>query len=149
MLRKIHNPIERFEHWDNIRNLLEKTRSVIEDELDFCFVPLGYRADRDADNIKALFEALDALCDAVNKHCNELDHEADTYENAYTLFEAWELGLCPKFMLQCIKSFRTIRDAGDSRTWQEISSFRQDKCISWQDTENAVMAWRTSRKKAG
>lgn len=92
--------------------------------------------DKDAPLMTRIFTVLDKAYEELNERCKELDaEEAERYE-AYEMFFAWELGLCPYVM----REHRRKRTpyVWNSLKWEAIAGFLKGTGMSRERTEEAV-----------
>lgn len=95
--------------------------------------------DKDAPLMARIFHALDKAYEELNARCKELDAEEDARKEAYEMFYAWDLGLCPCVM-------REYRQKGtpyvwNSLNWEDIAVFLRGAGMSREDTEQAVQEY--------
>lgn len=92
--------------------------------------------DIDAPLITEIFYALASKYDDLEKRCRELNEEEARRDEAYEMFYAWELGLCPYVM-------REHRREGtpyvrNSLNWEDIAKFLNSTGMSREDTAHAI-----------
>ena len=136
----------RVKYWEDWTERLTSLRNEVELAIED-FAPYGKRADKDAPAVTALFDMLGTVSSFSAEREDEAHAEEERMYDAWDMFRAWELGLCPKAMKACQKDYGYVYDAGNSDNWEEISSYLQDEEMSEGDTLQAVTTWQAQRYK--
>ena len=139
---------------------IQELRREIEDGFESVFAPYDSRNyeegcpntheydDKDAEFVEKLLGVLEEAEQLITMRCLEACREECRREDALMFYWAWEVGLCPAVMNEYSRTNRYVGEAGDSRTWSEISSYRKTQGISRQGTLKAVEDWQASVRSA-
>ncbi len=109
-----------------------------------------YEADDDTVFMLKLSEMLNDVCEFVKSHISVLGHRVDIEEDIRAhleqAFEAWKRGLCPVLMRSVQRYVKPPKyDAWG--TYDEVAAFLKAQNISYDDTLNAINAWKLSCSK--
>lgn len=93
---------------------------------------------------------LNEICDFLKSHISVLERRVDIEEeilaNQEQAFEAWKRGLCPVLMRSVQRYVKPPKyDAWG--TYDEVAAFLKAQNISYDDTLNAINAWKLSCSK--
>ena len=154
MITRLSIP-ERAEIMREYRDKLLDLSCEISDELFVKFTPFdrrnyesgGYTAedvcnhskpydDKDAPLMTRIFDVLDKAYEELNERCKELDAEEDARYEAYEMFYAWELGLCPYVMREHRR--KKTPYVWNSLNWDDVAVFLKGTGMSREKTEEAV-----------
>ena len=103
--------------------------------------------DKDTPLITRVFKALDKAYEELDARCGELDAEEGARYEAYEMFYAWELGLCPYAMREHRR--KKTPHVWHSLHWKEIAEFLSGAEMSREDTERAVSEYLKDKETDG
>ena len=138
---------ERVRNWEDWSCRLRKITSDVWLSLDE-FAPYGKVPDKDAPAVEELYDMLETVSNFASERLSDAEKDESLWEDAWDMFRAWEVGLCPEVMKIYRANHRHISDAGNTDFWPEIAKNLHGAEMSRADTENAVLAWEYEKREA-
>ena len=145
----------RARYWEDWQSRIFELYGDVWDALTEDFAPRKYHnghivpADKDTEAVREMYDMLEHLNSYVEGKAKAAHAETVAVEDAWDMFRAWELGLCPRVMIQYRDApVRKVNDAGYTATWAAIASHLTQSEMNKEDTMLAVLACKMSRQEA-
>lgn len=150
------NTERRASYWEDWHSRINELYNEVWDALSRDFAPYRFyesgkqvQADKDTAAVKAMYDLLEHLNDYVEDHTKSVCADRTAMYDAWDMFRAWEVGLCPRVMRSYRDApVRRLNDAGDTETWPEIAEYLVSGELNEEDTMQAVLAWKMNRQEA-
>ena len=140
----VEKRVRDWEEWSyRLRKLANEVELAMED-----YAPYGRVPDKDAPAVEELYDMLETVSNFASERLSDAEKDESLWEDAWDMYRAWEVGLCPKVMKEYREHQRYESDAGNTYFWPEIAKNLHESEMSQVDTENAVLAWEYEKREA-
>ena len=119
--------------WESFRERITQLEADVRVEVKSEFRPIWK-------NLAAaeLCRRLKTLAEFVREQTEQAEHEMSKFYDAFDMYNAWRLGLCPSVM----KAMKDAgEDAGSIENWRNIADFLTRTEVNREDTISAIKIW--------